>query len=200
MCGSPETGLPRDDSEQGLLSYFDMLVEKYHRRIYNVVFRYLGDAEEASDLTQEVFLRAYQAFSGFRGEAAVGTWLHRIAINLSLNRAQQLDRLRRQETQTLDAPLEFDSHGLQRELADWRQSPERLAEGSELNRLIQDSLQSLSPEHRAVVVLRDLQGLSYAEIAEITGVSLQAVKSRLFRARSRLQALLQPYLTEAVFR
>lgn len=182
----------------GSLSFFDALVEEHHQKIYNLTCRYLGDPEEAFDLTQEVFLRAYQSFEHFRGEATVFTWLYRIALNLCHNRLKQLRRLSRHEQESLDAPIEIDGDQLRREISDWSTSPERLALQSELGRLLQHAINGLSPEHRAVVLLRDIEGLSYAEVAEATGVSLEAVKSRLFRARSQLQAIMEPYLVETI--
>jgi len=177
---------------------FDSLVEEHFQKVYNLIYRYLGDAEEASDLTQDVFLRAYQSFEHFRGDSQVYTWLYRIALNLCHNRLKQLRRRQRVEQESLDAPLKFDGEEIRREVADWTHSPETLAEGSELNRLLQRSIRSLSPEHRTVVILRDIQGLSYAEIAEATDSSLEAIKSRLFRARSQLKRILQPYLEDTV--
>jgi RNA polymerase sigma-70 factor (ECF subfamily) len=177
---------------------FDEVVQAHYQKVYNLVYRYLGDAEEACDVTQDVFLRAHQSFQHFRGDAAVYTWLYRIALNLCHNRLKQLNRRYRAEKQSLDAPLEVDGEQLQREWADWSRSPETLAERSELTRALQHAIHSLSPEHRTAVVLRDIEGLSYAEIAEATGCSLEAIKSRLFRARSQLQAVLGPYLTDTV--
>ena len=176
--------------------FFDALVQEHHQKIYSLIYRQLGDHEEACDLTQDVFVRAYQAFEHFRGEASVYTWLYRIAINLSLNRAKQLRRRSRWEQASIDEPLQINGEQLQREFADWSRSPEKLAEDSELQRLIHHSIGSLPPDYRAVVLLRDVQGLSYAEVAEATGSSLEAVKSRLFRARTQLQSVLQPYLTD----
>lgn len=177
---------------------FDELVDEHFQKVYNLIYRYLGDHEEASDLTQDVFVRAYQSFDHFRGDAQVYTWLYRIALNLCHNRLKQLRRRYRFEQESLDTPLTVDGEQLQREVADWSQSPSSLAEGSELSRLLHKSIRDLSPDHRAVIILRDIQGLSYAEIAEITGSSLEAIKSRLFRARTQLQSVLQPYLEDSV--
>lgn len=189
---------PSAKAHETTAAQFDEIVEEYFQKIYNVVYRYLGDADEASDVTQEVFLRAYQSFAHFRGESQVYTWLYRIALNLCHNRVKQLRRRYRVEQESLDAPLNLADDQIQREVADWTHSPTRLAEGSELNRLLQQSIRRLSPEHRAVIVLRDIQGLSYAEIAEITDSSVEAVKSRLFRARTQLKTMLQPYLEDTL--
>jgi RNA polymerase sigma-70 factor (ECF subfamily) len=177
---------------------FDSLVEEHFQKVYNLIYRYIGDHEEASDLTQDVFVRAYQSFDHFRGDSQIYTWLYRIALNLCHNRLKQLRRRRRVEQESLDAPLNMDGEELRREVADWDHAPTTLAEGAELNRLLHRSIRSLSPDHRTVVLLRDIQGLSYAEIAEVTGSSLEAIKSRLFRARSQLKSILQPYLEDSV--
>ncbi|NCO42434.1 MAG: RNA polymerase subunit sigma-24 [Armatimonadetes bacterium CG_4_10_14_3_um_filter_66_18] len=177
---------------------FDSLVEEHFQKVYNVIYRYIGDHEEASDLTQDVFVRAYQSFDHFRGDSQIYTWLYRIALNLCHNRLKQLRRRNRVEQESLDAPLNLDGEEIRREVADWDHAPTTLAEGAELNRLLHRAIGSLSPGHRTVIILRDIQGLSYAEIAEVTGSSLEAIKSRLFRARSQLKLVLQPYLEDSV--
>ncbi|NCO37720.1 MAG: RNA polymerase sigma factor RpoE [Armatimonadetes bacterium CG_4_10_14_3_um_filter_66_18] len=177
---------------------FDEVVQAHYQKVYNLVYRYLGDAEEACDVTQDVFLRAHQSFQHFRGDAAIYTWLYRIALNLCHNRLKQLHRRYRAEKHSLDAPLEVDGEQLQREWADWTRTPETLAERSELTRILRQAINSLPAEHRAAVILRDIEGLSYAEVADATGCSLEAIKSRLFRARSQLQSVLEPYLTDTV--
>ncbi|MBI3922014.1 MAG: sigma-70 family RNA polymerase sigma factor [Armatimonadetes bacterium] len=173
---------------------FEALVDKYHRRIFNVIYRYVGDYYEAYDLTQDTFLRAYQSFQQFRGESTAYTWLYRIAINLSHNRIKQLKRKARSEAESLDDPIDVDGDAVQREVADWSMSPERVAESKELQGVLQRAIQSLPENYRAVILLRDVEGLSYQDIAKATGSSVEAVKSRLFRARSHLKGLLEPYL------
>lgn len=173
---------------------FEGLVDKYHRRIFNVIYRYVGDYYEAYDLTQDTFLRAYQSFQQFRGESTAYTWLYRIAINLSHNRIKQLKRKARSEAESLDDPIDVDGDAVQREVADWSMSPERVAESKELQGVLQRAIQSLPENYRAVILLRDVEGLSYQDIAKATGSSVEAVKSRLFRARSHLKGLLEPYL------
>lgn len=173
---------------------FEALVDKYHRRIFNVIYRYVGDYYEAYDLTQDTFLRAYQSFQQFRGESTAYTWLYRIAINLSHNRIKQLKRKARSEAESLDDPIDVNGDAVQREVADWSMSPERVAESKELQGVLQRAIQSLPENYRAVILLRDVEGLSYQDIAKATGSSVEAVKSRLFRARSHLKGLLEPYL------
>jgi len=177
---------------------FDSLVEKYHRRIFNVVYRYLGDYYEAADVTQDTFVRAYQCFHQFRGDSTAYTWLYRIAINLSHNRKKQLQRRWQAEAESLDAPREFEDTEAEREIPDMTLSPERLAENKELQKLLERTIRSLPDTYRTVIILRDIEDMSYQDIAKTLGISVEAVKSRLFRARTYLKQLLQPYLKEDV--
>jgi len=177
---------------------FDDLVEKYHRRIFNVIYRYLGDYYEAADVTQDTFIRAYQCFHQFRGDSTAYTWLYRIAINLSHNRKKQLQRRAQAETESLDAPRELGDSEVGREVPDWSLSPERLAESKEMQRLLQKMIRSLPDNYRTVIILRDIEGMPYRDIAKTLCTSVEAIKSRLFRARAHLKSLLEPYLKEGV--
>jgi len=197
MCD--QDGLLRPDPAAGdedLHLTFDELVAKYDRKIFNLIYRLVGDPEEAADLTQDTFVNAYKAFRHFRGDARVYTWLHQIAINLCKNYFKQRSRLRQYEAESLDAPLEGDEEALGRDIPDWSASPQRVIEQRELQTHIQKAIQSLPEEYRMVVVLRDIQGFSYQEIAQIANISLEAVKSRIFRAREMLRRKLGPYIKE----
>ncbi len=133
---------------------------------------------------------------GFAVKLQVYTWLYRIAINLCKNHFRKRDREARIEMISFDAPLFSDGEEMEREIEDVSQSPERLMEGQELQQLIQSAILGLPLDLRTVILLRDVQGLSYQEVAHITGCSVEAVKSRIFRARGQLRKILGPHLRQ----
>lgn len=183
---------PPEDADRNL--DFDALVAKYEKRIFNVIYRMLGDYEEATDLTQETFISAFRHFDRFRGEAKVFTWLYQIARNLCINRVRQRDRQRAIHVESLDQPRETeDNDALTREVADLRHAPQTVLEEKELRQRILAAIESLPPDYKEVVLLREFQGLSYNEIVEATGLTLENVKTRLSRARGMLRRKLEPY-------
>jgi len=173
---------------------FTRIVESNYQRVYNVIFRMIEDREEAEDLTQDTFVNAHRAFDGFRHESQVYTWLYRIAVNLTKNRLDRRRRRRVTEGPSLDEPVEVEDDELSRQVEDWRLAPERSSENTELERVLAEEVSRLRDEYKEVVILRDYEGLSYEEIAIVVGCSIQAVKSRLFRARTVLRKALSEYL------
>jgi RNA polymerase sigma-70 factor (ECF subfamily) len=176
------------------LPSFDVLFARYEKGIFNLIYRMVGDLEDATDLTSQTFLHALRAYDRFRGESQAYTWLYRIAVNLCKNHFRKRDREARLQIVSLDTPIYTDGEEIERDIEDLSQSPERLMEGQELQVLIQQSIMRLSPDLRTVILLRDVQGLSYQEVADITGCSVEAVKSRIFRARGFLRKALSPHL------
>ena len=165
---------------------FSTLVRRYHERIYNTVYALVGDADDADDLTQEAFIRAYRSLSGFRGRSQFYTWLYRISVNCCLDWMKSPSRRRS------DLSLERDrwegrEDSRQAPPADTDQSVER----RELQGILEAALDSLQEEYRATIVLREIDGLAYEEIAGILGCCVGTVKSRLVRARSRLREVLE---------
>jgi RNA polymerase sigma-70 factor (ECF subfamily) len=175
---------------------FARVVGDNYERIYNVIYRLINSEDEAADLTQDTFVAAYRAYDRFRYEASVYTWLYRIAVNLTKNRFEKQQRTGSREAYSLDAPIELDSDEVGREVEDWDLSPERVAENDQLRGVLLGEVAALKFEYREVVVLRDLEGLRYREIAQVLGCSVEAVKSRLFRARSVLRKRLTEILDE----
>lgn len=169
---------------------FTPLLQRYQRKILNFMYRMIGERDVAEDLTQEVFLKAYEALPRFRKEAAFSTWLFRIAHNHCVN------SLKRRKREIPMAALEKDppnGNPLAR-LADPSPSTEQNLEQRELRAIIQEKLAELTPEHRAVLVLRDIQGLSYDEIASTLELEGGTVRSRIHRARMELKEKLRSYL------
>lgn len=175
---------------------FDELVGLYMDKIYSYVARMVNDPSEAEDIAQETFVKAFRNLKSFRGASSFQTWLYRIASNLTIDAVRR--RKRRENTISLDAPLEGGDTGqITRELEDVTlPGPSGRLETAELQRYVHAAIQELSPKLRAVVVLYELQGLSYEEIAEILRCPLGTVKSRLFNARMELKEKLQGILAE----
>ena len=190
-------GTAQQREEIALARDFDALYARYGKQIFNTIYQWIGDYEEAADLTQETFLSAHKARDQFRGDSKIYTWLYRIAHNHCKNRFKQRGRQREMEGPSLDAGLPgdgFEDAAPAREIADWTQSPSLLLEQKELQAQINRAVNSLAPEYRVVLVLREVDGLSYTEIAEVTGLTLEAVKTRLNRARAMVRQKVEPYL------
>lgn len=168
-------------AQKGDVRAFNQLVLLYQSLAYNVAYRILDDAEAAADATQDAFFSAYRAMSRFRG-GSFRAWLLRIVTNACYD---QLRRKKRRPTQSLDdLPMEADHTAYLRDPAE---QPDEYAERQELNRLLQEAIRRLPPDQRIVLVLSDVQGLNYREIAQATGLALGTVKSRLSRARAKLR-------------
>lgn len=172
---------------------FDKLVTRYSNDIFALLVRLMGDHEEAADLTQETFLRALKAVSGFRGESDLKTWLYRIAINESRNRFRWWKRRRREKTVSLDESLGNTESSYQDILADRSASPEDDALRRERESILQRALVELPVIYREPVVLFDIEGLSYDEICKALELNLGTLKSRLARGRQELKKRLADY-------
>jgi len=171
---------------------FETLISLYQAPIYNVAYRILGDASEASDAVQETFMKIFKGIKTFRGESGLKTWIYRIAISESLNRQRWWKRWRHHAPVSVDDTSPNGARLV--DVRDSRPTPESACAQMEMEREVQRALSGLSFEHRVAVVLRDIEGLSYEEIAETLGLSLGTVKSRLWRARSEMKTKLEPVL------
>lgn len=168
---------------------FNAFVLRYQDRVFRVLLRMLGDRAEAEDLAQEVFISIFKAIESFRGDSQLATWVYRVATNHCRNRLKYLARRRRQLTDDFD---EEDAAGAQGASTPDRQgTPDRLLEARQTEQLLQQGLLSLDEEQRELVVLREVEHLSYEEIMAITGLPEGTVKSRLHRARSALREHLE---------
>ena len=179
-----------EQAQGGELAAFDQLVLRHQQEVFAVALRMLGDRDEAQDIAQDVFVRAYRAIGTFRREAKLSTWLISITMNLCRNRRRWWARRKRLIVASLDDSMETDEGTREQEVADPSPSPGRLAEEREQHQHVMDALQTLDDMHRSVIVLRDVQGYSYEEIAQMLGCQVGTVKSRLNRARLQLRALL----------
>lgn len=192
---APAPAVAMSEDEDRALT-FEQIVAKYEKKIYNLILRSINDREEAEDLTQETFLNAYKSFPTFRGECKIHTWLCQIALNQCKNRFRQRDRRRTVEGPSLDAPAPGGSEDSVRllEIADWDQSPQEVLIRNETYRYVLKAIESLPDEYRTVIILCDLQQRSYQEIAQITRLSLEAVKTRIHRGRLMLRRKVEAYL------
>jgi RNA polymerase sigma-70 factor, ECF subfamily len=181
---------------------FAALMRRYQQPIYNIAVQLIGDEDEAGDVTQETFLSAYRARGSFRSESKVFTWLYRIAINHSKNRLKSRSRARSHEGPSLDSGFESadgDEQGSLLEsglVADWSQSPEILLEQGELRTKIREAIEALSHEYKSVLLLREMEEMNYNDIAEATGLTLEAVKTRISRARGMVRKRVAPYYSQ----
>jgi RNA polymerase sigma-70 factor, ECF subfamily len=164
---------------------FAKLVLKYQSRVLTLATRILDNRSEAEDIAQDIFVKVFQSLHDFRGASRFSTWLYRITVNHCLNHLRR--RARQQQTLVVTEPEEW----MQESSAS---NPHKRLEQKERWALVQAKLQLLSPEHRTIILLRDFEGLSYDEIAEVLQLESGTVKSRLHRARMELKALLEPYL------
>ncbi len=169
-------------SQKGDTRAFEELVKMYQDRIYALSYQLTGNHADAEDLAQNTFIKAYRALPKFRNEADFGTWLHRIAVNLSIN-----EKRKRRPDVSLDNPVQTRDGEMPRMVASDTESPEEAYENKEFSGMVRRALRELSVEHRAVLVLREMQGYSYDEIAVMLDCSLGTVKSRINRARQTLK-------------
>jgi len=171
---------------RGNVEAFEELIAPYMQKVYNLALRLSRNPEDASDLAQEALLRAFVSLRDFRGECAFSTWLYRITFNVCRDEAR---RRRRHPSLSLDEPLASgEGEKSPRQLISPTGDPVEEVETREVRDAIWEGIRSLSPEFRAVLVLRDIEGLAYEEIAQVLDISLGTVKSRLNRARNALKA------------
>jgi RNA polymerase sigma-70 factor (ECF subfamily) len=166
---------------------FDKLVLKHKDKLFNTIYWFLGDYEEANDCAQETFIKLFRSLKKFRFESAFSTWLYRIAINTSKNRLKSSEYRWKKKTVPIEKPEGSKGGNPSLEIKDDSPSPVIELEKKERLRLIKEAINSLSKEHNRVIVLRDIQGLSYEEIADITGLNLGTIKSRIARGRLELR-------------
>ncbi|HEV8523845.1 MAG TPA: sigma-70 family RNA polymerase sigma factor [Terriglobales bacterium] len=177
-------------AKQGDVSAFEQLVKRYDRNIFRIANHITQNREDAEDVVQEAFLKAFQNLEQFQGNSKFYTWLVRIAVNESL---MKLRRRRSDRTVSLDQEVETEEDTMPREVADWAPNPEQLYRQGELNEILTKTINGLPPSFRTVFVLRDIEGLSTEETAEALDLSVPAVKSRLLRARLQLRERLNKY-------
>jgi len=177
-------------AKQGDDAAFEELVRRYDRNVFRIAQHITQNREDAEDVVQEAFLKAYGNLAKFQEQSKFYTWLVRIAVNEAL---MKLRRRRPERTVSLDEDIKTEDDSLPREIADWSPNPEQLYNQSELREILSKTIQGLPPGFRTVFVLRDVEGLSTEETAAALDLSVPAVKSRLLRARLQLRERLGRY-------
>ena len=190
-ASAPDDGALVLRSQQGDVRAFDELVEKYHGKIYGLTYNMTSNREDAEDLTQEVFVKAFEALPRFRGNSSFYTWLYRIAVNKTINYRKKRNRKRTLSLDQFDQEIKGDDvyHDLTA-----KGSPLRSMSLSELQEKLNEALQHLSEKHRTVVVMHDMQGIPHEEIAKVVKASVGTVRSRLFYARRQMQTELTEFM------
>jgi RNA polymerase sigma-70 factor (ECF subfamily) len=169
---------------------FDLLVKKYQQRIMNVLTRFLSNPDDVMDITQEAFIKAYRALPTFRGDSAFYTWLYRIAINTAKNHLVAQTRRPTQGLVDSEEAEQYDGADLLRENA----TPEHILQKEQVQEVIHKAFEDLPEDLRTAISLRELEGMSYEEIAEAMDCPIGTVRSRIFRAREAIDKKLEPLL------
>ncbi|HEY4365928.1 MAG TPA: RNA polymerase sigma factor RpoE [Steroidobacteraceae bacterium] len=188
----------QDDTDQQLVervqkgdrAAFDLLVRKYQHRVLKLVSRFVSDSAEAEDVAQEAFIKAYRALPAFRGDSAFYTWLYRIAINTAKNALVSNRRRPVDFNLDLQDPEQYERHARLKE----SDTPEGVLLTEEIRLVVEKALEQLPEDLRTAIVLRELEGLSYEEIAEAMDCPVGTVRSRIFRAREAIDKKLKPLL------
>jgi RNA polymerase sigma-70 factor (ECF subfamily) len=179
-----------EEARRGSHASFRVLVERYQRRVYAMALSMLRDPDDARDVVQDAFVKAYRGLDGFQGEAGFYTWLYRIAMNLCIDRVRRSRRGPQVEFDETVAPEEEGDAGISPQRLGF--DPARALADGEIRERVSAALEKLSPTHRAVLLLREVDGMAYKEIADSMGCSIGTVMSRLFHARKRMQEMLRP--------
>jgi len=201
MRGRQQSGLDEDmdavvSVRKGNVDEFEKLVRKYQTMLFNIAYRMIGSYEDACEVVQDAFLSGYRNLDGFKGTSKFSTWLCSIVINFSKNRILKMKTERRHEQYSLDDPIETDEGPIRRELASGDPSVVHKLEKEEIRKKVQDCIGGLGHEFREVIVLRDIQGFSYEEVAGMLNIAGGTVKTWSFRARAAVKNCLKKVMGE----
>jgi len=193
----PEEAAVVEQLKAGSEEAFAWLIARYQQPLYSLIYRVLPNPSDAADVTQEVFVKVFRGIGHFHGEASLRTWIYRIALHEALNQRRWWTRHERQQV-AIDGDTGDDRHAAPAEcLIDTHESPFDAAAHAEIAARVEAALRDVPEPFRTVVVLRDIEGFGYEEIAEILNANLGTVKSRLMRGRAHLRSLLAPYVEAA---
>ncbi len=180
-----------EEVKKGDKHAFDLLVLKYQYRVFKLVARYISDPSEVLDVTQEAFIKAYKAINNFRGDSSFYTWLYRIAVNTAKNNLISKGRRVPEADFEVSEIEQFLSKSNVKEYA----TPERTLMYDEMEHMLFDIIDDLPSDLRSAIMLREIEGLTYEEIAEVMGCPVGTVRSRIFRARETIEKKIEPYMT-----
>lgn len=172
-------------AKNGDMAAFEQLILEHEKIVYNVALRMMNHREDADDIAQEVFIKAFRSIGNFDERATFSTWIYRITVNTCID---EMRKRKGKQNFSLDSEIEDEEGSFKQQIADKGETPEESLLRQEGQSEIVEALRTLSEDHKMVVILRDVQGLSYDEVAEATGTSLGTVKSRLSRGRNQLKA------------
>jgi RNA polymerase sigma-70 factor (ECF subfamily) len=192
----PEEAAIVEQLKSGSEEAFAWLISRYQQPLYSLIYRVLPNPGDAADITQEVFVKVFRGISRFHGEASLRTWIYRIALHEALNQRRWWSRHRRQEL-TLSSHEDDQPLSIVENLVDTHESPFDAAANAEVASHVEAALREVPEPFRTVVVLRDIEGFGYEEIAEILNANLGTVKSRLMRGRAHLKSRLAPFMEAA---
>lgn len=175
-------------------SAFESLVGNYQNMVFNLSFRFMGNRQEAEDLSQEVFMKVYKSLETYRGASTLKTWIYRITSNMALNRLKFLKRRHENQKVSIDQQRPDTTFTLKDTLPDGRPGPHQEIHADQISSKLQTALDSISEDQKAVIILRDIEGLSYDEIATTLETNVGTVKSRLARGRTQIQTIMRDML------
>ena len=170
--------------KEGKTESFEALVERYQKQVYNIAYRYTGSRDDAYDLSQEAFLKAYRGIKNFRQDSSFKTWIYHITTNVCRDYLRKDGKIYKV---SIDEPVHSDQGDMEKQFTDNSKGPDEVYESKELSEFIQGIINDLQPEYKEVIILREVQQLSYEEIAKVLDCSIGTVKSRLNRARKILR-------------
>ncbi len=174
-------------SKEGDIEAFEQLISAYQKKVFNIALRMIGNHDDASDLAQEVFLKVYKSIKQFKEESSFSTWIYRITSNVCLD---EVRKLKNKKIISLDEEIKQGENEIKRQIKDIRPSPEDFTEQNELRKAINDAIMTLPEDQGVAIILRDIQGFSYEEIANITKCPIGTIKSRINRARKDLKEII----------
>jgi RNA polymerase sigma-70 factor, ECF subfamily len=186
MCENERILLEK--AKNGDVQAFELLVEGYQKKVFNVALRMMGNYDDAGEIAQEAFIRVFKSIKSFKEESTFSTWIYRITTNICLD---ELRKRKNKKIISIDEDIRFEDGEAKRQIEDFKPTPDVIAEKNEIKKIVTDAINSLSEEHRLVLVMRDIQGFSYEEIAKITKCPEGTVKSRINRARQALKEILK---------
>ncbi len=180
-----------EKSTKGDIGSFEALIQPYQKKAFNIAYRILGNVEDASDVTQEALIKIYKSLDKYQGRSSFSTWVYSIVNNTCID---YMRKNKKTNVVYLDQEIQARDGSYKMEIADEMNTPEYLFEKQETQKMVQDAINQLNVDHREIIVLRDINGFSYQEIAEMLNCSEGTVKSRISRARAHLKLLLEKKL------
>jgi len=177
-----------EKAKSGDIEAFEQLIISCEKKVFNIAYRMIGNYDDANELAQEVFIKAFRSIKNFKGDSLFSTWIYKITANVCLD---ELRKRKNKNIVSLDQDIELNDGDVKRQISDNAPSPDMEVESKEIKTIVNESIQQLPDDYKSVIILRDIQGFSYDEISKIVNCPEGTVKSRLNRARQALKKILQ---------